>query len=76
MIIARILQAPAPGGGEGKREREIGGEELLSLWLRGLAVGCAAVPVIYGTRKEARKIDDDQRRTAGIVPGRLFESCP
>jgi hypothetical protein len=43
---------------------------------RGLAVGCAAVPVIYRTRKEARKIDDDQRRTAGIVPGRLFESCP
>ena len=41
-----------------------------------IAVGCAAVPVIYQTRKEARKIDDDQRRTAGIVPGRLFESCP
>jgi hypothetical protein len=58
------------------KEREIDREELLSLWLRGLAVGCAAVPVIYRTRKEARKIDDDQRRTAGIVPGRLFESCP
>jgi hypothetical protein len=85
MIIARILQASAPGGGSGKtiacrlslsKSAKSAAKNFFRSGFAVSPIGCAAVPVIQRNRQEAQRIDDDQRRATAIVLKTIFESCP